>query len=61
MCAAIRDGGPVVLGFTLLLERARPGEPLLHSGLSWEQILTELGRLARRLHGPARHRRRSCP
>ena len=89
MCAAIRDGGPVVLkltprghpddellaseavtldfwrptgaaiellgrrddGFTLLLERARPGEPLLHSGLSWEQMLTELGRLARRLHG----------
>lgn len=37
-------------GFTLLLDRARPGEPLLHSGLSWEQMLTELGRLARRLH-----------
>ena len=37
-------------GFTLLLERARPGEPLLLSGLRWDDMLTELGRLARRLH-----------
>ena len=88
MCAAIRDGGPVVLKLTPrghpddellaseavtldfwrptgaaieLLGSARrrlhaaararaPRRPLLHSGLSWEEMLAELGRLARRLH-----------
>jgi hypothetical protein len=34
-------------GFTRLLERARPGTPLLPSGLSWDEMLVELGRLAR--------------
>jgi hypothetical protein len=37
-------------GFTLLLERARPGTPLLQSGLSWDEMLVDLGRLARRLN-----------
>ena len=37
-------------GFTLLLEHACPGDTLLHSGLSWEEVLVELGGLARRLH-----------
>jgi hypothetical protein len=36
-------------GFTLLLEHACPGDTLLHSGLS-EEMLVELGGLARRLH-----------
>ena len=37
-------------GFTLLLERACPGDTLLHSGLSWEEMLVELGGLAHGLH-----------
>jgi Aminoglycoside/hydroxyurea antibiotic resistance kinase len=37
-------------GFTLLLEHACPGDTLLHSGLTWEEMLVELGGLARRLH-----------
>ncbi len=37
-------------GFTLLLEQAWPGHPLLHARVSWEDKLAELGRLARRLH-----------
>jgi streptomycin 6-kinase len=37
-------------GFTLLLERVQPGHTLDEAGLSPEDRLTELGRLAARLH-----------
>jgi hypothetical protein len=37
-------------GFTLLLERIQPGQALDDAGLSAEARLTELGRLAARLH-----------
>jgi streptomycin 6-kinase len=37
-------------GFTLLIERAEPGESLDTTDLSWEEKLVVLGRLARRLH-----------
>lgn len=42
-------------GFTLLLERLRPGTTLDDAGLSWERRLEETGALAARLHaaGPA--------
>ena len=42
---AERDGG-----FSLLLERAEPGDTLDAAGLDWEEKLVVLGRLARRLH-----------
>ena len=38
-------------GFTLLIERLEPGQALDDAGLSPEERLTELGRLAARLHG----------
>jgi streptomycin 6-kinase len=88
VCAAARDGRPVVLktnprgtpddaelasegavlafwrptgaaiellaerddGFTLLLERAEPGDSLDTTQLEWEEKLVVLARLARRLH-----------
>src|SRR5918992_4605322 len=37
-------------GFTLLLERLQPGQPLEDAGLDLEQRLTEIGRLVARLH-----------
>jgi streptomycin 6-kinase len=37
-------------GFTLLLERLRPGDPLEDAGIGLEQRLTEIGRLVARLH-----------
>ncbi len=37
-------------GFTLLLERAEPGDTLDATELDWEEKLAVLGRLARRLH-----------
>jgi Ser/Thr protein kinase RdoA (MazF antagonist) len=47
---AVRDGG-----FTLLMRRLIPGRSMDESGVAWEDRLTELGRLAARLHaaGPA--------
>jgi streptomycin 6-kinase len=41
-----RDGG-----FTLLLERALPGDSLASAALDWDEKLVVLGRLAARLHG----------
>jgi streptomycin 6-kinase len=40
-----RDGG-----FTLLMERLEPGDPLDETSLSRDEMLSELGRLASRLH-----------
>jgi streptomycin 6-kinase len=40
-----RDGG-----FTLLMERLEPGDPLDETSLSRDEMLTELGRLAAHLH-----------
>jgi streptomycin 6-kinase len=37
-------------GFTLLLERLRPGHPLEDAGMGLEDRLTEIGRLVARLH-----------
>jgi streptomycin 6-kinase len=37
-------------GFTLLLERLRPGDPLEDADIGLEQRLTEIGRLVARLH-----------
>jgi streptomycin 6-kinase len=42
----VRDGG-----FTLLMERLEPGGTLADGGLSFEERLERLGRIAARLHG----------
>jgi streptomycin 6-kinase len=43
---ARRDGG-----FTVLMERLRPGRALDATGVAWDDRLVVLGRLAARLHG----------